>query len=667
MYANIREIILWPKDGSKKTRRIIFEVGKVNVLTGKSETGKSALLSIVDYALGSKKCGIPKHKIRDYTEWFGVLLQLDDNQILVGRSGPDAGGVMFFHQALGFDIETIRPEKNAIRDDVVRKLNELFGVSPFATVPNSRNQFEGAVSFRDFAAFNFQPQHIVANPHVIFFKTDTFQHREKLKNILPVVLGAISEVQLIAKNELQRESKTLERLKQSLKDRQIAAEEWQSGMWTAFVECQSLGLISPDIEVSPETSPNNLLKYLRKVPQNFDERRAGSLPESGGSTFSKQLNLLQGKESSLIRDVSDLRRQLFRIDQLIKSFDDSNDGLKSIDERLVGQGWLQTKISEVNECPMCRSKSDSALVEIKHLQELSNQLSSLTIQTSKPAPALKKERERIVEKLSRLERLISRTRDEITSLEEHNNDLRAANSLSNETHRFVGKLEQALELLWISDGDSSLKLQIKESQQKVSRLREKIDVETEKQRTKDILQLLSENAARYTEILIQERPTDKTELNIEELMLYVYDEEENKDALWEIGSAANWIGYHISFFLALHEYFRSLEFSSVPSFLMIDQPSQAFFPDKVFDDKDPDNLSSDDLQRVQNIYKTLSEAVGASNSYFQIIVTEHAGEANWENLEFVHTVDNWRGDTDFLIPREWLTEDGTDSATEKSK
>ena len=38
------------------------------------------------------------------------------------------------------------------------------------------------------AAFNFQPQHIVANPYTLFFKADTTEHREKLRIIFPLAL-----------------------------------------------------------------------------------------------------------------------------------------------------------------------------------------------------------------------------------------------------------------------------------------------------------------------------------------------------------------------------------------------------------------------------------------------------------------------------------------------
>nr|WP_029535756.1 DUF3732 domain-containing protein [Saccharopolyspora spinosa] len=52
--------------------------------------------------------------------------------------------------------------------------------------------------------------------------------------------------------------------------------------------------------------------------------------------------------------------------------------------------------------------------------------------------------------------------------------------------------------------------------------------------------------------------------------------------LIRIGSANNWIGYHLVAHLALHNYFR-LHDRPVSSFLMLDQPTQAFFPAKIAD------------------------------------------------------------------------------------
>lgn len=71
MYFQIKEIILWPKNQSFKPRRLPFEAGKVNVISGASRTGKSAVIPIIDYCLGSSKCLIPVNTGRNNSGAFG--------------------------------------------------------------------------------------------------------------------------------------------------------------------------------------------------------------------------------------------------------------------------------------------------------------------------------------------------------------------------------------------------------------------------------------------------------------------------------------------------------------------------------------------------------------------------------------------------------------------
>ena len=50
------------------------------------------------------------------------------------------------------------------------------------------------------------------------------------------------------------------------------------------------------------------------------------------------------------------------------------------------------------------------------------------------------------------------------------------------------------------------------------------------------------------------------------------------DFLWEIGSGANWLSYHVASMIGLHELFLSQRGNPVPSMLILDQPSQVYFP-----------------------------------------------------------------------------------------
>jgi hypothetical protein len=83
-------------------------------------------------------------------------------------------------------------DKNTNAPAVKAMLDRLAGLTSLGFEPGSESAFKARPSFRDLMAFTFQPQNIVANPNVMFFKADTTEHREKLKTIFPYVLGAIT-------------------------------------------------------------------------------------------------------------------------------------------------------------------------------------------------------------------------------------------------------------------------------------------------------------------------------------------------------------------------------------------------------------------------------------------------------------------------------------------
>src|ERR1035441_2860408 len=87
----ILNIVLYSHDGR---RRIVkLNPGVVNVITGASKTGKSALIDVVDYCFGSGECRVPEGPIRRAVSWFALYLQLDSGQAFVARRCPDGHAV----------------------------------------------------------------------------------------------------------------------------------------------------------------------------------------------------------------------------------------------------------------------------------------------------------------------------------------------------------------------------------------------------------------------------------------------------------------------------------------------------------------------------------------------------------------------------------------------
>src|SRR4029079_3363911 len=101
------------------------------------------------------------------------------------------------------------------------------GLSSLDFEPNTESGFKSRPSFRDLMAFTFQPQNIVANPDVMFFKADTTEHREKLKTIFPYVLGAIGASVLQARFEMDRLGRMLRRKEIELRGVVSATEAWR--------------------------------------------------------------------------------------------------------------------------------------------------------------------------------------------------------------------------------------------------------------------------------------------------------------------------------------------------------------------------------------------------------------------------------------------------------
>ena len=84
----IKQIIVFSNSGKK--RNIEFDSG-LNIITGDSKTGKSALIEIVDYCLFSSRSSIPVGKITDFANLFVVIYQLNEIFIVVGRPAQKTG------------------------------------------------------------------------------------------------------------------------------------------------------------------------------------------------------------------------------------------------------------------------------------------------------------------------------------------------------------------------------------------------------------------------------------------------------------------------------------------------------------------------------------------------------------------------------------------------
>lgn len=422
------------------------------------------------------------------------------------------------------------------------------------------------------------------------------------------------------------------------------------------VQARELGLI--DFAVPANADREALTGLLREAI--ISPRR--QYPSADGITEAvEELAQLQAEERDEDRELRSLHRRFAEMSKLKQSLEQFGESLGVQRDRLAIAKWLRKFEDPTQVCPVC----SSSLAHPSHsLDELHSSLAQVEdeLSRSREVPAsfdreMLRVRQDIKLHSERLQAIGIRKRE----VEGRSEEARSIGFQESEIARFIGRAERGLEMQEALGDDGSLATEIaglKAREQELSSMISAGGIENRKRRA---LERIATHAARLLPNLDTEYPNDAIELSITELSLKV-KRVDRDDFLWEIGSGANWLSYHVAVSLALQQFFVESKNSPVPSFLVYDQPSQVYFPRKLArrsdddaqaGDEDP-KLGDEDIEAVRKIFKTLAQLTVDLKHRLQILVLDHAGTNVWGNIPGVRLVEEWRDGTK-LIPMEWLT------------
>jgi hypothetical protein len=659
MYFQIRGIVLWPRNENFEPRKLKFELGKVNVISGASRTGKSAVIPIIDYCLGSSTCSIPVNTIRRYCEWFGIVVATAQGEKLLARKEPGAQRStddMFLLEAEKITKVPSRLTKNTNAGAVKRLLDDLANLSNLDfSGGEEASGFDGRPAFRDLAAFTFQPQNVVANPDVLFFKTNTYEHREKLRKIFPYVLGAVTPALMAKQFELNRTRQLLRRKERELKDAQDVSARWLADLKSKFSEAQELGLI-PKLE--EDISRDQMIERLEEVIARTDLTLAVST--STISDALRELNNLESEEREVSRELTTLRHRLEEMNRMRVGVQQYEAALSVQRGRLQLSSWLVSHASDESDCPMCGSHTDSAKRKLQALaQRLEEVETAAGADKDKEVPAaFDRELQRVTAEVGNATERLRSVQIRKRALTGRSKEASEQQFSAKRTERFIGNLESSLDLHRRLGSDSELVEEVRALKEAVQALEEELreqDVEARKRRA---LGIINTNAGKLLPHLDVENPNDPISLETNDLTIKVLGSERD-DYLSEIGSGSNWLSYHLAVLLSLHQFYLSQRNNPVPAFLVLDQPSQVYFPKRVVSrdvevDDDP-KVRDEDVDAVRKAFEVMGSVVLGEKGKLQLIVLDHASHEVWGGIDGVVGLPEWRGGTK-LVPMEWLSE-----------
>lgn len=651
MKFSIKSLILWPKKTEFTYRVLPFEENRINVITGASRTGKSSIIPIVDYCLGSAKCAIPVDTIRNACSWFGVLFQLEGVQLLLCRQEPGnqtSTGAMYIQRAPEVIIpQTVTANTNV--EAVNQFLNELFCMSSLDMAAD--NSFGSRPSYRDMMAFLFQPQNIVANADVMFYKADTTEHRLKLINVFPYALGAVTPRTLAARQEAERLTRQRDRLERELSAIKDVSEKWRQEVKGWLAQAKELGLtdFNPNSEVSFEEQVHQLSLIVEKTEWE------SAIAAKNVSDVSEALLRLRKEEQTLSSRLFENQRRHAEMKQLKESLSQYDQSLMVKLQRLEISTWLRYLLSEEGNSLFCSTPQTNSKELLNSFYNAIQEIEMSAGGMSTVPAAFERELQYVEEQISLLTDSLSSIRARID--EESGKTAPQADrkyTLSG-IARFLGKMEAAVQTYAKLGKDEGLEGKLAQINSRIDALSMEIDEQEIQRKIRTALSYINLEAAKIVSSLDVEHPEAPIEFLIKDLTIRVQSISGRKDYLWEIGSASNWLAYHIAVILAFQKFFQSIGNIAIPNFVIFDQPSQVYFPQlAVKGAADEVQLDDEDKIAVKKIFNAMSTFINELGSDMQIIVTEHADETVWGGIDQVHLVEQWRGNNLKLVPVEWI-------------
>lgn len=659
MQLYIKNIILYPKDRNLKPRFLSFKEDKINIITGTSQKGKSAIISIIDYCLGSGDCNIPIGLIRNTTEVFALYVKINDENYFIGReSYEEHKSKMYFYKEFpdkNIDLRsnTWLSNKNDYSINLAYFKSFINNIARFKNIETENNEnnksFNAPAGFRDTAAFQFQTQNIIANPTTMFYKTDSWEHLQKLKTIFPLILGYKSYEIIDLENKIIEQEK--DKNKKITKFEQIKSqyENWQSDVYKYYTEAVTIGLTKSDISIK-SSNVDEIKNELSNIISNVN---SGYLYKDGtANRFSEKLNSLNNQRNEIIRELDDLRfkyNKVIEIDNSKELYID--DVVREKETRLKPIEWFLNKKGNSN-CPFCGSNSNKAIDELLRLNQERQKNLEVLAKSKSNELSFDKERKALKDDIKAKEA-------QITQIDQNLNILLSEEKQNNNSiqrvYEFIGKIEHVIENLAKISPSSELEEEINLLEQTIAKDKAVLNKLQKKFDKENSLNKLNNTISNYVKLLpIEDNnnrrvifdPSESLGIKIEDIKT------KNKYFLSRIGSGANYMGYHIATIFGLHEYFYKLNETGktnfIPSFLVLDQPSQVYYP-KEFTEE------SKDIEDTKKIFTTSFEFMKKTDFKIQLIILEHVPRKIWNDIDddTFNLVAEWDKELDALVPEEW--------------
>lgn len=617
----IDKLLLWLKDGS--LRALKFQNDKINVITGNSKTGKTAILEIIDYCLcgSNETVVISREHIGESVAWYGIRFFINDKIYTIARGEisdtgkfsndyyfsqtgeiPESPFTKIGEQALK---EIIEPEFS-INDEITLSYGGR------STKRNSR------LSFRYFLVLNTLSKDVIDNGKAFFDKMYVERYRDVWPQIFDLAFGVIDfETVKVQKrvSELQQEIYTLEQNRAKAEKRAATRDEH---IEIIVKHAKEFGLVDealPTVDAYMEIE--QLIKY-------------------GPTMFATNYSLEQESER-LQTERDDVAVQLAKLKRFKRSYSEYRAGLRAEADALQPITYIQ------------RFFTDRTSGEYRQfLNNLSNELVKIKSSIKENRPFEQDINHKIHELSKQLREIDSKLAK--TAKVEYKS-IPIANKL-------ISLGEIRAEYSHIGPLDDSTIVIAKNVQEKEHQL-EQLEASYASIGETRALTIETLNDFIQTYIAISKDALDEygdycARFDYKKAALTL--RKSKSTTIANISSSSDHLYMHLCLFAGLHHMLLSQKSLYVPSFLILDQPSRPYFNasgEYDYNESEAVITNKDDWSKVRDIFKlwnSFFSLILSQGNHFQIIMLEHVSESAWHGYEHVNLVEVFDGVHNALIP-----------------
>lgn len=618
MNSYIKSIQLFHQSGDKRS---VGLTPGVNIISGESKTGKSALVEIIDYCFCSSRCTVPKGKITDFAYLYVLVMEVDDHCLVIARRSWLDGAKMYVEKERSdFNPDhlmlTYFNEKHAISSKAaMHRIEESLGLS----VQNLLVE-EGETkraSLRNMVSYLFQHQNLIASKFALFYRFSDYYKRKDAIEQFPIFAGMISQ-------EYYSDLIRLNSLRKELKQKQKEQLDHENGL--IYIRSRLLPLIN-DYYALLDFDPPRIYELSDII------KTANNLPVFDNDVLFSEAGILERYHllNKEIEDLRDIERDLLLKIESLEATNGAGEGFSEMLNNLKERTEVSRPSTETYECPLC----GASCPEINELDEQVNNATiwleqELTI-TRQYAKDFSEDRRILDEELKAVTNRIKETWKQIKTIDQKYLSSKELSSKKEKANYAKAQIELQAEIITLEAANnyqSEIDI-LKESIATVSQKIQGYKIDQKIRLAEQSISTNMNNLAKTLDFENEYRPVNLS-ISLDEKGFDLYQlSDHEKIYLSEMGSGANWVSCHIALFLSFLRFFASQNKSPMPLIMFFDQPSQVYFPQE-------DQYRSDDIQKdieaVNMMYKTVFDEVNSiaemTGVTLQMLIVDHVSGEN---------------------------------------